>query len=240
MLNFWRESFAGILTKQRVARLVELTNLGAGRGQGQDTGMVSDFLARVFWFLYRQGLCTFGTVRIKRTKLEGVLVLEPRVFKDERGFFLESWNRDRFNEAVGREVEFLQDNHSHSVKGVLRGLHYQVDPMAQGKLITVMSGRIFDVAVDLRPGSPTRGQWVGEELCGEARRLLWIPEGFAHGFLVLSDEADVIYKTTNFYSPEHERCICWDDEVLRVAWPLLGSPPVVSSKDASGERFAAS
>jgi dTDP-4-dehydrorhamnose 3,5-epimerase len=178
-------------------------------------------------------------VRIVRTKLEGVLVLEPRVFKDERGFFLESWNRNRFNEAVGREVEFLQDNHSHSVKGVLRGLHYQVDPMAQGKLITVMSGRIFDVAVDLRPGSPTRGQWVGEELCGDSRRLLWIPEGFAHGFLVLSEEADVIYKATNFYSPEHERCIRWDDEFLRVAWPLLGALPVVSSKDASGDRFTA-
>jgi dTDP-4-dehydrorhamnose 3,5-epimerase len=177
-------------------------------------------------------------VRIIRTKLEGVLVLEPRAFKDERGFFLESWNRDRFNEAVGREVEFLQDNHSHSVKGVLRGLHYQVDPMAQGKLITVMSGRIFDVAVDLRPSSPTRGQWVGEELCGESHRLLWIPEGFAHGFLVLSDDADVIYKATNFYSPEHERCIRYDDLELGVSWPIEKLEPLLSDKDLAGVSFS--
>jgi dTDP-4-dehydrorhamnose 3,5-epimerase len=177
-------------------------------------------------------------VRIIRTKLEGVLVLEPRVFKDERGFFLESWNRDRFNEAVGREVEFLQDNHSHSVKGVLRGLHYQVDPMAQGKLITVMSGCIFDVAVDLRPGSPTRGQWIGEELTGESRRLLWIPEGFAHGFLVLSDEADVIYKATNFYSPVHERCIRYNDSELGVSWPIEKLEPLLSDKDLAGVGFS--
>lgn len=172
-----------------------------------------------------------------QTKLEGVLVLEPRVFRDERGFFLESWNRNRFTEAVGREVEFVQDNHSRSAKGVLRGLHFQTDPMAQGKLITVMSGGIFDVAVDLRPGSATRGQWVGEFLSGESRKLIWIPEGFAHGFLVLSDFADVMYKATNYYSPPHERCIRWDDPTLRVDWPLVGLKTIVSSKDEAGLRF---
>jgi dTDP-4-dehydrorhamnose 3,5-epimerase len=173
-------------------------------------------------------------MKIETTALSGVLVVRPRIFHDERGFFLESWNQKAFDQAVGREVRFVQDNHSRSRRGVLRGLHYQVAPAAQAKLVTVMSGKIFDVAVDLRPGSPTLGQWIGEELCGDQRCSLWIPEGFAHGFLVLSETADVLYKTTNFYSPEHERCIRWNDETLGIGWPLGGGRPVVSAKDARG------
>ena len=137
------------------------------------------------------------------TTLLGVLVVRPRIFKDERGFFLESWNQHEFDQAVGREVRFVQDNHSRSKRGVLRGLHYQVAPASQAKLVTVMQGKIFDVAVDIRPDSETFGKWIGEELCGDQRSSLWIPEGFAHGFVVLSEEADVLYKTTEFYSPEN-------------------------------------
>ena len=154
------------------------------------------------------------------TTLLGVLVVRPRIFKDERGFFLESWNQHEFDQAVGREVRFVQDNHSRSKRGVLRGLHYQVAPASQAKLVTVMQGKIFDVAVDIRPDSETFGKWIGEELCGDQRSSLWIPEGFAHGFVVLSEEADVLYKTTEFYSPENERCIRWDDNDLDVEWPL--------------------
>jgi len=175
-------------------------------------------------------------MQIETTKLNDVLLIKPRVFRDDRGFFLESWNKRAFDEAVGRVVEFVQDNHSRSLKGVLRGLHYQTEPMAQAKLITVMRGRIFDVAVDVRPDSPTYGQWVGEVLTDESREMLWIPEGFAHGFYVLSDFADVVYKTTNYYSPTHERCIRWDDETLAVEWPLTGEP-VVSAKDLQGRCF---
>ncbi|MBE2181058.1 MAG: dTDP-4-dehydrorhamnose 3,5-epimerase [Chthoniobacterales bacterium] len=171
------------------------------------------------------------------TALRGVLLLRPRIFRDDRGFFLESWNRERFNEAVGRRVEFVQDNHSRSVRGVLRGLHFQIEPAAQAKLITVMRGRIFDVAVDIRPESPTCGRWVGEILSDESREMLWIPEGFAHGFLVLSDFADVVYKTTNFYSPAHERCIRWNDPDLGITWPRGEHPPTVSAKDQIGETF---
>lgn len=170
-------------------------------------------------------------------------MVRPRIYHDDRGFFLESWNERDFDQAVGREVRFVQDNHSRSKRGVLRGLHYQVAPVApvapvaQAKLVTVMSGKIFDVAVDLRPGSPTLGKWIGEELCGDQRTSLWIPEGFAHGFLVLSETADVLYKTTEFYSPQHECCIRWDDEALGVRWPLDGISPVVSPKDNCGLRF---
>jgi len=176
-------------------------------------------------------------MKIQRTKLSDVLLVTPSVFRDERGFFLESWNKRVFDRMVGQVVEFVQDNHSRSAKGVLRGLHYQSAPMAQAKLITVMRGSIFDVAVDIRPDSPTCGQWVAEILTDESREMLWIPEGFAHGFYVLSDSADVVYKTTNYYSPEHERCIRWDDPVLAIAWPLDQSP-IVSGKDRDGERFA--
>jgi dTDP-4-dehydrorhamnose 3,5-epimerase len=175
-------------------------------------------------------------MHIKQTKLSGVLLIKPRVFRDDRGFFLESWNKKAFDEAVGRTIEFVQDNHSRSVKGVLRGLHYQADPMAQAKLITVMRGSIFDVAVDIRPESPTFGQWVGEVLTDESREMLWIPEGLAHGFYVLSDFADVVYKTNNYYSPQHEKCIRWDEETLGVEWPG-GQKPLVSPKDELGERF---
>ena len=175
-------------------------------------------------------------MEITRATLTDVLLIRPKVFRDERGFFLEAWNQDRFDAAVGHKVEFLQDNHSRSIKGVLRGVHYQVAPMAQAKLITVLRGQIFDVAVDLRPDSPTYSQWIGEVLTDEAREMLWIPEGFAHGFLVLSDFADVAYKTTNFYSPAHERCLKWNDQRLAVEWPLSGTP-LVSAKDEMGEGF---
>jgi dTDP-4-dehydrorhamnose 3,5-epimerase len=176
-------------------------------------------------------------MQIEATSLPGVLVVRPRIFHDERGFFLESWNQKEFDQAVGREIRFVQDNHSRSRRGVLRGLHYQAAPSAQAKLVTVMSGKIFDVAVDLRPGSSTLGQWIGEELCGDQRCSLWIPEGFAHGFLVLSETADVLYKTTDFYSPKHERCIRWNDATLGVRWPLGGVSPIVSPKDNCGLPF---
>ena len=171
------------------------------------------------------------------TILPGVLVVRPRIFKDERGFFLESWNQRAFDEVVGREVRFVQDNHSRSKRGVLRGLHYQFAPAAQAKLVTVMQGKIFDVAVDIRPDSETFGRWIGEELCGDQRSSLWIPEGFAHGFYVLSETADVLYKTTAFYSPDHEKCILWNDCDLGIQWPLEGDVPVVSTKDAAGIPF---
>ena len=176
-------------------------------------------------------------MEIEQTILPCVLVVRPRIFKDERGFFLESWNQREFDQAVGREVRFVQDNHSRSKRGVLRGLHYQVAPAAQAKLVTVMQGKIFDVAVDIRPDSETFGRWIGEELCGDQRSSLWIPEGFAHGFVVLSEEADVLYKTTEFYSPENERCIRWDDKDLDIEWPLSGIIPLVSAKDAAGISF---
>jgi len=176
-------------------------------------------------------------MEIEQTILPSVLVVRPRIFKDERGFFLESWNQHEFDQAVGREVRFVQDNHSRSKRGVLRGLHYQVAPASQAKLVTVMQGKIFDVAVDIRPDSETFGKWIGEELCGDQRSSLWIPEGFAHGFVVLSDEADVLYKTTEFYSPENERCIRWDDNDLDIEWPLSGITPLVSAKDAAGISF---
>jgi len=174
-------------------------------------------------------------MNIEPTDLPGVVLIRPRIFEDDRGFFLESWNQRDFDQAIGREVRFVQDNHSRSVRGVLRGLHYQVAPAAQGKLVTVMQGKIYDVAVDLRPDSDTFGRWIGEELCGEERCSLWIPEGFAHGFLALSASADVLYKTTDFYSLSHERCIRWDDPTLGIEWPLEGADPLVSPKDVEGQ-----
>lgn len=172
------------------------------------------------------------------TKLAGVLVIEPRVFGDERGFFFESFNQRAFDEAVGTHVDFVQDNHSKSSRNVLRGLHYQLPPKAQGKLVRVVQGEVFDVAVDLRKNSKTFGQSVGEVLSAENKRQLWIPAGFAHGFLTLSKMAEFLYKTTDYYSPEHERCICWDDEELAIQWPLLGDP-VLSGKDLAGDPFSA-
>lgn len=177
-------------------------------------------------------------MEVHSTTLSGVLLLKPRVFGDERGFFLESWNQRTFDQAVGRPVTFVQDNRSRSSRGVLRGLHYQIEPAAQGKLVSVLSGSIFDVAVDLRRESSTFGQSFGLELRAENHTMIWVPAGFAHGFLVTSESAEVSYKTTDFYSPQHERCIRWDDPDLSIAWPLGGLEPTVSAKDAQGARFA--
>jgi dTDP-4-dehydrorhamnose 3,5-epimerase len=170
-------------------------------------------------------------MKVIATELPEVLMLEPRVFGDERGFFMESYNRRAFDEAVGTLVEFVQDNHSRSSKGVLRGLHYQLPPHAQGKLVRVTSGRVFDVAVDLRRSSPRFGRWVGFELSAENHRQLWIPPGFAHGFLVLSDHADFLYKTTEYYARGAEASLRWDDADVAIAWPACDAL-ILSDKDA--------
>lgn len=169
-------------------------------------------------------------------RIPDVLLLEPRVFEDERGFFYESYNQQAFDEAVGHPVTFVQDNHSRSVKGTLRGLHYQIR-QPQGKLVRVTRGAVFDVAVDLRTNSPTFGQWVGEYLSEENNRMLWVPPGFAHGFLVTSGTADFQYKCTDFYAPEYERCIRWDDGQLSIEWPTA-SQPITSEKDNQGLGFS--
>jgi dTDP-4-dehydrorhamnose 3,5-epimerase len=174
---------------------------------------------------------------VRPTGIAGVLIVEPEIFGDARGFFMESFNRRKLEAAAGRPMEFVQDNHSLSARGVLRGLHYQL-PHPQGKLVRVVRGEVFDAAVDLRAGSPTFGRWVGERLSAGNRRQLWIPEGLAHGFLVLSEEAELLYKATDYWYPEHERCIRWDDPGLAIAWPLQGAQPVVSVKDAAGMRFS--
>lgn len=171
------------------------------------------------------------------TKIPDVFVIEPRVFGDERGFFFESFNEKAFNDATGNTLPFVQDNHSKSVKGVLRGLHYQLPPRAQGKLVRVVQGEVFDVAVDIRKGSPTYGQWVAEILSAENKKQLWIPPGFAHGFLTLSDTAEFLYKTTDYWSPEHERAIIWNDETLKIDWPLNGLVPQLAAKDAAAVGF---
>jgi len=170
------------------------------------------------------------------TELPGVLILEPRVFGDDRGFFFESFNARAFAEATGLQCEFVQDNHSRSQRGVLRGPHYQVQ-QAQGKLVRVSAGEVYDVTVDLHRSSPTFGKWVGTLLSAENKRQLWIPAGFAHGFLVLSEFAEFLYKTTDYYAPEHERCIRWDDPSLAIDWPLDGAPQL-STKDQAGVSFA--
>ena len=171
------------------------------------------------------------------TTIPDVLVIEPKVFGDARGFFFESFNQKAFDEAVGRHVEFVQDNHSRSVKGVLRGLHYQIQ-QPQGKLVRVVQGTVFDVAVDIRKSSPTFGQWVGVELSDKNHKQLWVPVGFAHAFLVLSEAAEFLYKTTDYYAPAHERAIVWNDSQLAIAWPSTGSPPQLSSKDAAASTLA--
>lgn len=176
-------------------------------------------------------------MNVEHTAIDGVLILRPKVFGDERGFFMESFNQQRFDEAVGRPTAFVQDNHSRSTKGVLRGLHYQLAPHAQGKLVRVTRGSVFDVAVDIRRGSPTFGQWVGVELSEENHRQLWLPAGMAHGFLVTSDSADFLYKATDYYAPAAERCIHWDDPELAIGWPDVGLAPTVSAKDAQGSPF---
>ncbi|MFS2154779.1 dTDP-4-dehydrorhamnose 3,5-epimerase [Rhizobium sp. Rhizsp42] len=169
-------------------------------------------------------------MKVSSLAIPDVLLIEPTVYGDERGFFFESFNQARFNEAAGAEVSFVQDNHSKSAKGVLRGLHYQIS-QAQGKLVRAVEGEVFDVSVDLRRSSPTFGQWVGEILSADNRRQLYIPPGFAHGFVVLSETAQFLYKTTDFYSPQHERAIIWNDPTVNVSWPIE-TTPTLSSKDA--------
>lgn len=169
------------------------------------------------------------------TEIPDVLIIEPEVFGDARGFFLESFNQRNFDELVGERVKFVQDNHSRSATGVLRGLHYQIK-QPQGKLVRCVAGSVFDVAVDIRRSSATFGNWVGVELSAENYRQLWVPAGFAHAFLVLSESADFLYKATDFYAPEYERCIAWDDPTLNIAWPEHVVPKL-SDKDALGSRF---
>lgn len=171
------------------------------------------------------------------TAIPDVMVIEPRVFGDARGFFFESFNQNAFNEATGTSLNFVQDNHSRSAQGVLRGLHYQLQ-QAQGKLVRVVRGAVFDVAVDIRKSSPTFGQWVGETLTEDNHKQLWVPPGFAHGFLVLSETADFLYKTTNYYAPAHERCIAWNDPTIGINWPALGMVPALSAKDQQGKCLA--
>jgi dTDP-4-dehydrorhamnose 3,5-epimerase len=170
-------------------------------------------------------------MKATRLAIADVLLIEPKVFGDARGFFYESFNQQAFNAATGLDVRFVQDNHSKSAKNVLRGLHYQLSRKAQGKLVRVVAGEVFDVAVDIRKDSPTFGQWVGEVLSAENKRQMWIPPGFAHGFLVLSDSAEFLYKTTDYWAPELERGILWNDPDLAIVWPLVGDP-MLSTKDA--------
>ena len=174
-------------------------------------------------------------MRVIPSVVPGVLLIEPTVFEDARGYFFESFNDQAFNRLTGLNVHFVQDNHSYSLHGVLRGLHYQVH-RPQGKLVRVTRGAIFNVAVDLRHGSPTFGQWAGDELSAFNRRQKWVPPGFAHGFLVTSDGAEVLYKTTDYHAPEHERCLAWNDPGLAIRWPLL-SEPILSARDCAGVAF---
>ncbi|MFM4896985.1 dTDP-4-dehydrorhamnose 3,5-epimerase [Aeromonas caviae] len=175
-------------------------------------------------------------MNVIKTAIPDVLIFEPKVFGDDRGFFFESFNHKLFEEAVGYPVTFVQDNHSKSSKGVLRGLHYQSPPHAQGKLVRCVSGEVFDVAVDIRKSSPTFGQWVGVHLSGDNKRQLWIPEGFAHGFYVTSDNAEFVYKCTDYYHPASENSICWDDKKLDISWPI-DLEPILSDKDKYGKSL---
>lgn len=165
-----------------------------------------------------------------------VLLIEPQVFGDDRGFFFESFNQERFEKAVGKKINFVQDNHSKSKRGVLRGMHYQISPMSQGKLVRVIEGEVFDVVVDLRQSSPTFGKWVGEIISSDNKKQIWIPEGFAHGFITLSESSQFLYKTTNHYSAEHERTIQWNDKVLGIEWPI-NIMPILSKKDLEASSF---
>ena len=175
-------------------------------------------------------------MKATRLAIPDVVLIEPKVFGDARGFFFESFNQKAFNEATGTNHAFVQDNHSRSSQGVLRGLHYQIQ-QPQGKLVRVARGRVWDVTVDIRKSSPTFGQWVGAELSEDNQHQLWVPPGFAHGFVVLSESADFLYKTTDYYAPEHERCIAWNDPQLAIAWPIAGAPSL-SAKDMQGFAFA--
>lgn len=178
-------------------------------------------------------------MKVTPTNLPEVLLFEPKVFGDERGFFMESFNQRVFNEAIGHEVRFVQDNHSRSARGVLRGLHYQLPPHAQGKLVRVVRGQVFDVAVDMRRSSPTFSRWIGEELSEDNHRQLWIPPGFAHGFLVLSDSVDFLYKASAYYELQAERTVRWNDPRLGIAWPDAGLAPQLSTKDAASSNLEA-
>ena len=175
-------------------------------------------------------------MKVTPLSIPDVLLIEPSVFGDERGFFFESFNQQRFNEATGLDLEFVQDNHSKSAKNVLRGLHYQLPPKAQGKLVRVVAGEVFDVAVDIGKNSPTFGRWVGEILSADNKRRLWMPPGLAHGFLVLSESAEFLYKTTDYYAPEFERGILWNDPDLAIKWPIDGEP-LLSGNDAASAQF---
>lgn len=177
-------------------------------------------------------------MRFVECDIPGPLIIEPKVFGDDRGFFLESWNRAAFADA-GLDVTFVQDNHSRSSRGVLRGLHYQ-DPNPQGKLVRVANGRVFDVAVDIRRSSMNFGRWIGVELSAANQRMLWVPPGFAHGFLTLEDQTDFLYKCTDFYQPSAEHCVRWDDPHLAIDWPLEGLKPELSAKDQAGKLLAES
>ncbi len=174
-------------------------------------------------------------MKATRLSIPDVVLIEPKVFGDDRGFFFESFNQAQFDAAIGYSVSFVQDNHSRSAKNVLRGLHYQIR-QPQGKLVRVVLGEVFDVAVDIRKSSPTFGQWVGEHLSAENKKQLWVPEGFAHGFVTLSESAEFLYKTTNYYSPEHERAILWNDNDIGIQWPISGTP-LLSGKDAKASTF---
>lgn len=175
-------------------------------------------------------------MKVTATAIADVLLLEPKIFGDDRGFFFESFNARVFAQATGLNVTFVQDNHSKSARHVLRGLHYQTQ-QAQGKLVRVVSGEVFDVVADVRPESPTYGTWVGEILSSQNQRQMWVPPGLAHGFLVLSESAEFLYKTTDYYAPEFERCIAWNDKKLNIDWPLSGATPSLSAKDALGHAF---
>jgi dTDP-4-dehydrorhamnose 3,5-epimerase len=178
-------------------------------------------------------------VNIIQTAIPDLLIIEPKVFGDSRGFFFESFNSQLFREKTGVQLEFVQDNHSRSTKGVLRGLHYQLPPKAQGKLVRCVKGAVYDVAVDIRRNSPTFGKWVGVELSDDNFRQFWIPPGFAHGFQTLTEEADFLYKTTDYYSPVHDRGIAWNDPVIGISWQELGIPPQLSSKDLAAPALSA-
>ena len=172
-------------------------------------------------------------MKVTPTKIPEVLIIEPSVFGDDRGFFFESFNQQAFNDAIGQNVQFVQDNHSRSTKGVLRGLHYQIQ-QPQAKLVRVIQGTIYDVAVDLRKSSATFGQWVGTELSDDNHRQIWVPAGFSHGFVVLSESADVLYKASDYYAPKHERCLAWNDTNIGIRWPI-SNEPILSEKDRQGK-----
>ena len=195
--------------------------------------MVSIFLKLLQVTTYNQA----RKMKIVKTEIPDVIILEPNLFGDDRGFFFESFNSKLFEAAVGKPVNFLQDNHSKSSRGVLRGLHYQLAPFAQAKLVRCVVGEVFDVAVDIRKSSPTFGKWVGAHLSAENKRQLWIPEGFAHGFFTLSDHAEFLYKTTNYYSPDCDRGILWNDKDIGIEWPELNTPILLSEKDKNAKAF---